>query len=50
MVLCEVSVYERVFKFIEFNLWRIELMHIGTALIILLVSSLERLWAKTGRA
>ena len=30
MLLCKVSVYERVFKFIEFNLGRIELTHIGT--------------------
>ena len=30
MVLCKYSVYERVFQFIEFNLGRIELMHIGT--------------------
>ena len=29
MVLCEDSVYERVFYFIEFNLGRFELMHIG---------------------
>ena len=30
MVLCEDSVYERVFQFVEFILGRIELMHTGT--------------------
>ena len=29
MVLCEDSVYERVLKFIEFDLGRVKLMHIG---------------------